>query len=109
MGTAVTEPQVNTLKKLSKNLVLALDADADNDFLLWQYGYGAQSTEHGFGDADFDGDVDGDDFLVWQCEFSAGSGLASEAVPEPASMVLVLVMAAMGILSRRGEIRRLPR
>ncbi|MGD9142305.1 MAG: DNA primase [Dehalococcoidia bacterium] len=28
MGTAVTETQVNTLKKLSKNLVLALDADA---------------------------------------------------------------------------------
>jgi len=28
MGTAVTETQVNTLKRLSKNLVLALDADA---------------------------------------------------------------------------------
>jgi len=28
MGTAVTESQVNTLKRLSKNLVLALDADA---------------------------------------------------------------------------------
>ncbi len=28
MGTAVTETQVNALKKLSKNLVLALDADA---------------------------------------------------------------------------------
>lgn len=28
MGTAVTETQVNTLKKLSRNLVLALDADA---------------------------------------------------------------------------------
>lgn len=28
MGTAVTESQVNTLKRLSKNMVLALDADA---------------------------------------------------------------------------------
>jgi DNA primase len=28
MGTAVTETQVNTLKKLTRNLVLALDADA---------------------------------------------------------------------------------
>ena len=28
MGTSVTEKQVNILKKLSKNIVLALDADA---------------------------------------------------------------------------------
>jgi DNA primase len=28
MGTAITETQVNTLKKLSRNLILALDADA---------------------------------------------------------------------------------
>ncbi len=40
MGTAVTETQVNTLKKLSKNLVLALDADAaGEEAMLRTVGY----------------------------------------------------------------------
>jgi DNA primase len=40
MGTAVTETQANTLKKLSKNLVLALDADAaGEEAMLRTVGY----------------------------------------------------------------------
>jgi DNA primase len=40
MGTAVTEAQVNTLKKLSRNLVLALDADAaGEEAMLRTVGY----------------------------------------------------------------------
>ena len=40
MGTAVTETQVNVLKKLSKNLVLALDADAaGEEAMLRTVGY----------------------------------------------------------------------
>jgi DNA primase len=40
MGTAVTESQVNTLKRLSKNLVLALDADtAGEEAMLRGVGY----------------------------------------------------------------------
>jgi DNA primase len=40
MGTAVTETQVNILKKLSKNLVLALDADAaGEEAMLRTVGY----------------------------------------------------------------------
>ncbi len=40
MGTAVTEPQVNILKKLSRNLLLALDADAaGEEAMLRTVGY----------------------------------------------------------------------
>jgi DNA primase len=40
MGTAVTEPQINTLKRLSKNIVLALDADeAGEEAMLRCVGY----------------------------------------------------------------------
>jgi DNA primase len=40
MGTAITETQVNMLKKLSKNLVLALDADAaGEEAMLRTVGY----------------------------------------------------------------------
>jgi DNA primase len=40
MGTSITETQVNTLKKLSKNLILALDADeAGEEAMLRCVGY----------------------------------------------------------------------
>ena len=40
MGTAITETQVNTLKKLTKNLILALDADtAGEEAMLRVVGY----------------------------------------------------------------------
>jgi DNA primase len=40
MGTAITETQVNTLKKLSRNLILALDADAaGEEAMLRTVGY----------------------------------------------------------------------
>jgi DNA primase len=40
MGTAVTEPQINTLKRLTKNVILALDADeAGEEAMLRCVGY----------------------------------------------------------------------
>ena len=55
------------------------------------------------GDFDFDGDVDGSDFLIWQRNPSVGSLVdwkanfgvssliaANAAVPEPASLVMLL-------------------
>jgi len=40
MGTAVTEPQINTLKRLTKNIILALDADeAGEEAMLRCVGY----------------------------------------------------------------------
>ena len=69
------------------------DADGDvdgDDFLRWQASFGNDSG----GDADFDGDTDGDDFLIWQSNFGSANGAAgSAAVPEPAGILLCLVMS----------------
>jgi DNA primase len=43
MGTAVTETQVNTLKKLSQNLILSLDADAAGEEAMLR-GVGYENT-----------------------------------------------------------------
>jgi hypothetical protein len=53
------------------------------------------------GDADNDGDVDGDDFLVWQDEFGSGDGAGSTAVPEPASALLALLAAGLLVIVRQ--------
>lgn len=77
------------------------------------------------GDFDFDGDVDGNDFLVWQRgsspnPFSAGDladwranygtgslGAANTAVPEPSTWVLLSLTAIGGIVARRRRIAEL--
>ena len=76
------------------------DGDVDgDDFLAWQTGFGTSSgalKENG--DFDNDEDVDGDDFLGWQANFGLGEGAgAATAVPEPATGVLALLAALMGI------------
>jgi hypothetical protein len=66
------------------------------------------------GDADGDGDVDGDDFLAWQREIgpatpmsafasatSSGSALNFNAVPEPLTMALLSTTAAVLLCMRR--------
>ncbi len=75
------------------------DGDVDGeDFLAWQASFGVDDG----GDADLDGDTDGEDFLVWQRQFGTGSGSASVAVPEPASIVLLMAaLVGSAFLARR--------
>ena len=71
--------------------------------MIWQGGFGdfdGDATKMD-GDADNDGDVDGDDFLVWQTEFGSGDGAGSAAVPEPASALLALLAAGLLATARR--------
>ena len=77
------------------------DGSVDGDDLCgWQEGFGAPISAQSFiGDADGDLDVDGGDFLVWQREFSIGS-LAS-AVPEPASILLLLNFGCLALVRCR--------
>jgi hypothetical protein len=79
------------------------DADFDNDndvddmdLSTWESGYAA-GTLHSEGDADGDNDVDGEDFLIWQEQYTGPLLVAaSEAVPEPATGgMLVLVLAVL--------------
>ena len=84
-----------------------LDADFDKsssvdggDLALLQDNFGTGAM-HGEGDADYDCDVDGADFLTWQRQIgSPPLATASIQAPEPASFALVLLAAAGASLFR---------
>ena len=53
-------------------------------------------------DADNDGDSDGADFLVWQRQLRSVSVAATaDAVPEPASLLLLCIGVATALFGRR--------
>ncbi|MBN1853320.1 MAG: hypothetical protein JW829_11370 [Pirellulales bacterium] len=87
---------------LTHNLYSAdFDGDGDvdgDDFLVWQSSF----SNNAGGDSDFDGDSDGNDFLLWQRQFGGMTGECSSAtvVPEPANLIL-LIIAIMGIVCGR--------
>jgi hypothetical protein len=71
------------------------DGDVDGaDFVAWQTNFpkpsGAVLAD---GDADADGDVDGADFVVWQTNFPFTPSPAIVSIPEPNSMLLIVVIA----------------
>ena len=53
------------------------------------------------GDADANGVVDGDDFLLWQAQFGSPNGARSSAVPEPASWMLLAMVLCSALARRR--------
>jgi hypothetical protein len=72
------------------------DGDIDGrDFLTWQRGYGVGVASLADGDANGDEFVDGLDLGIWQTQYGTTPSLATTAVPEPTSMVLMLA----GLLS----------
>jgi hypothetical protein len=86
------------------------DADLDGettlaDYMIWKFAFNDQTSTADWINGDFDGDgaIDLTDFYVWKDGFNqptAGSGTAGP-VPEPGSLVLVLVALATGCLLRR--------
>ena len=79
------------------------DVDAD-DLLILETNFGLSGTAtNSLGDADLDADVDGTDFLIWQNEFTgplATAVAASQAVPEPSSILLTSLTVVAGTASR---------
>lgn len=71
------------------------------DLALWRAGFGtATGAIHMQGDADADGDVDGNDFVIWQRQLGQGAAVgAASAVPEPAGVAIL--MAACGAAAAR--------
>jgi T5SS/PEP-CTERM-associated repeat protein len=67
-----------------------------DDLAIWQSAFGINDLA----DADGDGDSDGADFLIWQryvgSTIPLGAGAVNTAVPEPSSLLL-LVVATLGI------------
>lgn len=71
------------------------DLDVDtNDLAIWQAGYGIGAL-HTQGDADADGEVVGQDFLIWQNQL--GSGVSSVAVPEPTTTLSLFMGIAITV------------
>ena len=72
---------------------------------MWFGGFG--TTANAFfmnGDADRDGNVDGNDFLLWQGTVTEQlPSAASAQVPEPGTHVLCLLTSVLGL--SRGRLR----
>ena len=76
---------------------LAGDFDEDGevdaaDLAAWQAGFGVAAGEHWQGDANADGAVAGNDFLIWQRQ--QGQSAITAAVPEPQSFALAVALVA---------------
>lgn len=83
------------------------DGDVDgDDYVVWQSGFSMNAN----GDADSDDDTDGNDFLIWQSEFRNGTGngfhFCPAAAPEPASIALLATLSAGLAAIRRGRLTR---
>jgi len=102
-----TNALTRTFEILDATLAADFDEDGDvddNDRARWELRYGrAMGAKHRQGDADGDGDTDGADFLTWQQQFGSDVAgvVASTAVPEPSTGVLLVSLAAFWIRSRR--------
>jgi autotransporter-associated beta strand protein len=75
------------------------DGDVDgDDLLVWQNNFGVGVN----GDADDDGDTDGRDYIIWQRNFTGSHSLAaSAAVPEPSNFVLFVALVVAACLPRK--------
>lgn len=69
------------------------DGDVDGaDFVAWQTNFPlASGATLASGDGDGDADVDGADFAIWQSSFPTPAAGAASPVPEPVSLVGVLI------------------
>lgn len=65
------------------------------DLALWQSSFGATGA-----DADGDLDTDGNDFLVWQRQFTPPTLSFSATVPEPTTVTLLFLLLSMTFVAR---------
>ena len=69
------------------------------DFLQWQRGFGTTGAVNADGDADYDGEVNGDDLAVWESQY----GQPASAIDAVSSSVVAAHLAADPIASFQFE------
>ena len=86
----LTTGELSVVASVVENADFDSDGDVDgNDFLVWQRGFGSPGSLTS-GDANGDGNVDALDLGIWQTQYGNLASLATaEAVPEPAAFVLL--------------------
>ncbi len=83
-----------------------IDGDVDgDDFLIWQRGYGRPDAKFAEGDANGDGQVNGLDFLIWQSGYGTPLDKSLAALPEPSTGFL-LAACLIGAAGRYRPRRR---
>jgi hypothetical protein len=80
------------------------------DYAVWRKNAGGAGGSASVGDSEPDGDVDNDDYTFWRSRFGnggpgAGSSLGTSNVPEPASTVLILMVAGMMLIAAHRRAR----
>ncbi len=108
-GQVSDEQLLSFLGDVANQAVADADFDQDgdidgSDFLRWQRGFGALAgASLSAGNADFDGDVDQDDLFAWQQQFGdlSNGALGTVAVPEPATLSLLLFAGLLGLVRLR--------
>jgi hypothetical protein len=115
LGRAITWAPVDRTDPTKYILEIAtvgfLAADFDEDFDVdvmdldkWKLGFGMPTgAAHINGDANADGDVDGNDFLVWQRQLGLNAAAATPTafpIPEPTSQALIAAFATSLLIWR---------
>jgi hypothetical protein len=103
---ATTAILLSTLPSTEPNADFDDDGDVDGrDFLIWQRGFGLSGQDdNSLGDADFSGTINGEDLVVWQDQYGGIPPLTTSPVPEPESLMLIL-LGLMACDCRRGGVR----
>ncbi|MCA9189176.1 MAG: hypothetical protein R3E01_22875 [Pirellulaceae bacterium] len=101
-GTAVTLDVLGQLQQLLGDYNMNGTVDAA-DYTIWKDSFG--STSDLAADGNGNGTIDAADYTIWKDNFGATAGVAASvnAVPEPASMTLclMLLLAGRGLFQRR--------
>jgi hypothetical protein len=78
-----------------------------NDYNVWKASFGSTTIIHGSGaDGNYDGVVNAADYAVWRDSMNSGGAGAASAVPEPSTLSLAFLMAAIIASRMRPSARR---